>query len=120
MNHKRKEKFKIDIDSIFGNLKGFIHLTEILLGNLLDKSKHFTVSFGEIIPWLKLYVEYINNYSDSMNFLKFKIKSDPEFYWIIQNGKLDVRSNGFELQTLLSKPYQRIFGYKTILERYFR
>jgi hypothetical protein len=120
LNQKRKGKLCFEIDSIFGNLKGFIHLTEILLGNLLDKSKRFTESFEEIIPWLKLYVEYINNYEDSMNLLKLKIKSDPEFCWIIQNGKLDERSNGFDLQALLSKPYQRIFGYKTILERFFR
>ena len=113
---RNKNKNKINVEILFGNLDQIINLGKTLLESLENNENVFLV-FSKMIPFMKLYVIYVKNYENAVSLYSEKLKKDKEFLQLVKQGKLNLKSKGLELAGLLSKPFQRIFSYKNIFDR---
>jgi hypothetical protein len=85
--------------------------------NLKKKKLTFVESFKEIIPYLKIYSTFINNYSESSEILLRLNQNNPQYSKFMQKCRYaNVKCRGQDLHILLINPIQRIPRYRLLLE----
>lgn len=121
-SRKKNQLSKAELDGIFGNLLQILNLNKVILEDLESVAKpgqstKLSLVFGKLVPFLKMYEVYVKNYDSAFLCLQERCKKDKELVQLLKSGKSDTRSKNLALSDLLSKPFQRIFGYKNIFDR---
>jgi hypothetical protein len=85
--------------------------------NLKKKKLTFVESFKEIIPYLKIYSSFINNYSEASEILLRLNQNNPQYSKFMQKCRYaNIKCRGQDLHVLLINPIQRIPRYRLLLE----
>jgi hypothetical protein len=111
------------VPRVFGNVELLLNLQRIILGELeLRVSSGLTANtcFGDVflkmIPFLKSYTQYVNNYPDSISAMTLLVK-DKRFLEFLQSrvprGSL---GGDYVLSDLLITPIQRLPRYEMLLK----
>eukprot|EP01080_Neovahlkampfia_damariscottae_P005677 gene5677-9498_t len=77
----------------------------------------FVAAFKQIVPYLKIYSSYINNYAEATAVLMRATKENLKYYKIVNQMKnQNPKCRGQDLLTLLINPIQRIPRYALLLK----
>ncbi|EGG24396.1 pleckstrin domain-containing protein [Cavenderia fasciculata] len=112
-----------EISSIFSNCSSLQGIHQELLESLEKKWKNWdhhqsTIadSFQPLIPYLKLYIQYINNFNNAINTLNDCKKRDSKVnQFFFKDCKNNVQLKNKDFLDLQIQPVQRIPRYKLLL-----
>eukprot|EP01119_Soliformovum_irregulare_P024139 TRINITY_DN8586_c1_g1_i1.p1 TRINITY_DN8586_c1_g1~~TRINITY_DN8586_c1_g1_i1.p1 ORF type:complete len:812 (-),score=260.41 TRINITY_DN8586_c1_g1_i1:52-2487(-) len=124
MNPLRESPHLLDPASfkmIFSDIEVILQYHTIFLDQLEERVKTWDSSetkigdvFLMIVPYLKVYTGYVNNYTDSHATLKQKLAEDKDFAsW--NNGQRNQVPDHLDLDDFLIMPVQRIPRYEMLL-----
>jgi hypothetical protein len=73
--------------------------------------------FLTFAPFLKMYIQYLNNHANAVKFIDTSIKEQKNKKWIafMEKSNIDPRCFGNQLQSFLIMPVQRVPRYKLLL-----
>eukprot|EP01116_Phalansterium_solitarium_P015684 TRINITY_DN3488_c2_g1_i1.p3 TRINITY_DN3488_c2_g1~~TRINITY_DN3488_c2_g1_i1.p3 ORF type:complete len:351 (+),score=150.07 TRINITY_DN3488_c2_g1_i1:1271-2323(+) len=111
-----------DVAAIFSNWELIMKLNGTLLESLENRigAEHWhsrqTVAgeFLRMAPWLKVYIQYVNNYNRAMSTLHELGRDEPRFTEFLRAAK--TKAEAMELAAYLIMPVQRIPRYILLLQ----
>eukprot|EP00026_Physarum_polycephalum_P003053 Phypoly_transcript_03062.p1 GENE.Phypoly_transcript_03062~~Phypoly_transcript_03062.p1 ORF type:complete len:830 (+),score=140.31 Phypoly_transcript_03062:3-2492(+) len=111
-----------EINSIFSNVELILSLNRALLTDLKELMHDWedTKSVGEIfvkiIPFLKIYTEYVNNHDAALGIIDHLTAKNADFRNFVERTQTDKTCNGLLLRDFLIDPVQRIPRYELLLK----
>lgn len=111
-----------EIKTLFSDVEIIVNFNTLILDGLSNRLSQWDPSktkisdiFISINSFLKCYVEYVNNYNDSMSLLGKLVKRNPKFETFIAKVEKTPETRGLDLQSFLIMPVQRIPRYVMLL-----
>jgi hypothetical protein len=116
-----------DVQSIFSNVELILNISNEMLQSLSDRYEKWTPNqcIGDIFlkmgPFLKLYIQYVNNYEHSLETLE-RLEKNPLFqaFYKARNKEGVNRTMGLSLPAYLIMPVQRVPRYSLLLKELLR
>lgn len=106
--------------TIFSDFEVVINVANTFL-QLLEEAKMNEERILQIFvtnsQFLKQYVSFVSNIDNSTAAIDAKCQKDKEFNNFLKVQKTDKRSNRQDLKSLLAKPFQRLIGYRNLIDR---
>lgn len=115
-----------ELKFIFGDLVSILHVNKEILTNIKEEillikqnETFFHACIGDTFikftPFLKVYINYINNYDKIVEKLSMHAKEETTFHSFIMNQNNSEELQGQTLQSLLIMPVQRLPRYELLL-----
>ena len=118
LNESSKYLKENEIKSIFSNIESIYKFNSKFLNDLKKNFENysnyslFSDTIIKILPYFKLYFDYLNNFSDSRKFLENLISKKHLFYSeLVQKIEYTEKLNNLDFSSMIVKPVQRLPKY---------
>jgi len=111
---------KADIATIFAHVDSIISVNSELLSRLDERMANWSNNqllgdiFEEITPYLKVYIQFVNNYDNVQAVLEKNMKK-PAFAHSLEKAKKNPEARHLDIQSYLIMPVQRVPRYALLL-----
>lgn len=111
---------KADIATIFAHIDSIISVNSELLSRLEARMAEWSNNqllgdiFEEITPYLKVYIQYVNNYDNVQAVLEKNMKK-PAFAASLEKARKNPEARSLDIQSYLIMPVQRVPRYALLL-----
>jgi len=106
--------------SIFNHLEVVIAVANTFLEDLEKAQKDETKILHIFVTnsqFLKQYSDFVKNIDSATAVIDSKMHRDREFKNFIKQQRQDKRSDRLDFKSLLAKPFQRLIGYRNLIDR---
>jgi hypothetical protein len=117
---KKKLLESDEINDLVSVLDMITNFSRELVKNLESSVSKDTVGQNllPILPFLKIYKDYFNNYEKCAHVIRTAKKQDKKFYeWLHQTERKSKKEHRLDMQSLMISPVQRIPKYNLLLKQ---